>query len=190
MLASRGATITFTNSNGALLIAFLALFVTTVGSSFWRLVCFVTHTNLSTRTDQDAIYHQRQAILRNADTSLVGVQHLLRLAWSWRRKSHSMWLRLGPLIGISILLTIGFYVASIFSSQVSSRRGSNGFRIDAHITFLKLQPESKATYVVSFLSWSILNARYLQMALRCVKSNTYPALVPEVLRADGYRSPQ
>lgn len=114
----RGATVTLTNRDGALLTAFLALFVTFVGRSFWRIFCFVAHRTLSTSAAQDGLYHQTQAVLRNADESIAGLKYFVLLAWNWRKKSTRLWLRFIPLIGVATVVTIGFFVASVFSSQV------------------------------------------------------------------------
>lgn len=118
-MLGRGATLTLTKRNGGLLTAFLALFVTIVGRSFWRIFCFIVHARLSYKTAQDGLYHQRQAVLRNADASMGGLKSFIQLAWSWRKGSFQAWRRMTPLIGSTLILTIGFYVASVFSSQVS-----------------------------------------------------------------------
>lgn len=115
----RGVTLTLTKRDGGLLTALLALFVTVVGKSFWRLFCFAAHTFLSTNTPQDGLYHQRQAVLRNADGTLVGLRSLMQLAWRWRGRSPRLWIRIIPFICISAFLMSGFYIASLFSSQVS-----------------------------------------------------------------------
>lgn len=60
-----GLTITLTNQNGALLTAFLALFVTFTSTCFWRILSFTLHQHLSSSSAQDGLYHQRQSILRN-----------------------------------------------------------------------------------------------------------------------------
>ena len=118
----RGATLTLTKRDGGFLTAFIALFVTVVARSFWRLFCFVAHSSLSVSTSRDGLYHQTQAILRNADESIIGLKYLGQLAWHWRRKAQRPWYRIIPLLGTTIAITISFYIASIFSSQVRSTR--------------------------------------------------------------------
>jgi hypothetical protein len=82
-----GATVTLTQNNGGLLIAFVALFVGAAGKSFWKLLCFALHRLLSAPTvPQDGLYHQRQAILRNSETSLQGGCQLFKSMLAWKRK--------------------------------------------------------------------------------------------------------
>lgn len=90
-----------------------------VGKSCWRLFCFLAHTILSAPGGQGGLYHQRQAILRNSSESLTGLKLFAIMLWSWRKRPRRSQIRLPTLIGISGLLAVGFYVASIFSSQVS-----------------------------------------------------------------------
>ena len=118
-----GATLTLRHRDAGLLTAFLALFVAVVGRSCWRLFCFVAHSFFSAAlTPQDGLYHQRQAVLRNATTEVDGLEYFVKLAWHWRRKTGRLWLRIIPLISITALMITIFYIASIFSSQVCVRR--------------------------------------------------------------------
>jgi hypothetical protein len=69
-----GATLTMTRQQGDLLIAFTGFLIPFVASRFWRILCFILHLYYSTSKPEDAIYHQRQVILRNSsspDTGLV-----------------------------------------------------------------------------------------------------------------------
>ncbi|KAF2084695.1 hypothetical protein K490DRAFT_10084, partial [Saccharata proteae CBS 121410] len=119
-----GSTLTLTKLNGGLLTALLALFVTLAGSSFWRIACFVLHFILSSHEAQDGLYHQRQAILRNAANGTTGIFHLLQVNWAWRKKSNRASLRILPLALLSIAISIGFGLAGIFSSRVSTAMGN------------------------------------------------------------------
>ncbi|KAF2140483.1 uncharacterized protein K452DRAFT_309634 [Aplosporella prunicola CBS 121167] len=135
----QGATITLTKRDGGLLIAFLALFVTTTGASFWRLFCFVAHFALSNRSGpQDGLYHQMQAVLRNAATTTTGVIYFTQLLGSWRQHAQNPWKRVLPLLGFTALIMAVFSIASIFSSRISTATGNevlisspNCGRIDA-----------------------------------------------------------
>lgn len=118
-----GATLTLTHRNGALLTAFLAIFVTFVGTSFWRIASFIIHQLLSSEAPKDGLYHQTQAILRNSTTGNTGLTHFLRILWAWRRKVKRPFHRMMPLIGAAALSTAAFAVASIFSSRISSAIG-------------------------------------------------------------------
>ncbi|KAL9618487.1 MAG: hypothetical protein Q9160_006806 [Pyrenula sp. 1 TL-2023] len=119
-----GMTLTLTHRNGGFLIAFVTLFVTITGARFWSTVSFVCHTTLSRRDAQDAIYHQRQAILRNATSSGTSVWRLLRLAWAWRRHDKASLLqRISLPHFLSFITLTSFAVAGIFSSRVATSAG-------------------------------------------------------------------
>ncbi|KAF2029942.1 hypothetical protein EK21DRAFT_100849 [Setomelanomma holmii] len=117
-----GLTLTTTISDGGLLIAFIALFVAFAGTCFWTIVSFAIHQILSRQDPQQAVYHQRQAILRNSDTSVIAFWKLLRLSWSWRKQTRFSKRTLIPLV-ISAMTFGAFSVAGIFSSKVAVTRG-------------------------------------------------------------------
>ncbi|KAF2090371.1 hypothetical protein K490DRAFT_35524 [Saccharata proteae CBS 121410] len=120
----KGATITLTRRDGGLMIAFVALFVGIAGTCLWRITCFALHHILSSETAEDGLYHQRQAILRNAATGTNGLCGLLQLGWFWRGKARRSYRRILPLIGLTVFLVSAFAVAGIFSSQVSTSVGT------------------------------------------------------------------
>lgn len=117
----RGATITLTRQHGGFLVAFLAIYVGMVGKSFWRLGCFSLHLYFSNTTEQeDGLYHQRQAILRNSDTAQDGAWRLWTSMLAWRKRARRSIFRLLPLILAATLLSTAFGVASVFSSNVTT----------------------------------------------------------------------
>ena len=121
----RGATLTLTKRDGGLLLAFLALFVTIAGTCFWRIVCFVLHYKLSSESFKDGIYHQRQAILRNAANSTSGLWSLLQMNWVWRKHTQAQpYRRILPLIMFSVIIICVFILGSIFSSKISTSMGN------------------------------------------------------------------
>jgi hypothetical protein len=83
-----GATITMSQGNASLLIAFIALFVSFVGTRFFRLACFIAHRLYSKRSAQDGIYHQRQAILRNSDNAIGAIWSLGEVFWPNTTNDH------------------------------------------------------------------------------------------------------
>jgi hypothetical protein len=119
-----GLTLTTTLQNGGLLIAFLALFVTFTGTCFWSIVAFAAHQAQSRQGSQSAVYHQRQAILRNSGTSATACLKLSRLLWAWGKRSPASVTK-GTLFSLTMgLITFGaFAAAGIFSSRVASTRG-------------------------------------------------------------------
>lgn len=159
--AIKGATLTLTHRDGGLLTAFLALFVTFAGRSFWRLFCFIAHACLSAgATPQDGLYHQRQAILRNATTGFIGLQYFVQLGWGWRNKALKSWLRIIPLITVTALLVVSFYVAGIFSSQVRLPASVSSFLAVSYQDSTSLHRASKH-YIMWFTmsEVSLLNLR-------------------------------
>ena len=115
---TRGATLTLSHRDAGFLTAFLALFVSIAGRYFWRLFCFTVHSRLSTNNSQDGLYHQQQAVLRNAATDVTGLHLFLQLAWHWRNRSTKQWSRLLKVIIPTVFIIAAFNAASIFSSQV------------------------------------------------------------------------
>ncbi|KAF2429209.1 hypothetical protein EJ08DRAFT_661956 [Tothia fuscella] len=121
--AVRGATVTLNRRDGALLTAFLAIFVAFAGSRLWRIISFVLHTTHSRDSPQDAIYHQRQAVLRNSDGAGSASWNLLSIVFGWRETDHLVYLRLLPLVAVSFLLALAIALAGVFSSQISDSAG-------------------------------------------------------------------
>ncbi|KAH8722823.1 hypothetical protein GQ44DRAFT_569975, partial [Phaeosphaeriaceae sp. PMI808] len=138
-----GATLTTTRESGALLIAFLAIYVGATGKSFWRLLCLALHRYLSSNEPRDVLHHQRQAIIRNAETPESAMWYLLLLAKAWRKRANNPYRRLGFILILSIAISAAFGVAGVFSSRVttgtvsevlltgkSCRRPGSGGRLD------------------------------------------------------------
>ena len=119
----RGATLTMSRRNGGLLTAFLALLVGVAGTSFWRIGCFFVHRCYSSKVAADALYHQRQAILRNSYNSQSGLVTLLQICWAWRRITIASFWRFCPAIVFAIITFTGFTIASIFSSAIATSMG-------------------------------------------------------------------
>jgi len=120
----QGATITLSRQHGGFLIAFLALFVGLVGKSFWRIACFALHHYLSSANPEDGLYHQRQVILRNSMNGADGFYQLSRTLWAWKGRGNRAYLRLIPIIAAAAVLSLGFGLAGIFSSSISSFTGN------------------------------------------------------------------
>ena len=119
-----GSTLTLTRQDGDLLIAFVAFFVTFVGTRFWRICCVVFHLLYSSHSPQDGLYHQRQAIFRNASNAESGLVSFLQMAWAWKRSTRRMLLRMLAPVVITSCCVFGFIIASGFSSRVSTGTGN------------------------------------------------------------------
>ncbi|OCL08920.1 hypothetical protein AOQ84DRAFT_388517 [Glonium stellatum] len=120
----QGATLTLIRRDGNFLIAFLAIFVAATGQSFWRIGCFIFHRLLSSASPEDGLYHQRQAILRNANSAQDAAWRLLNVHRVWRKNGRRPFLRLFPIIAFALLVSGAFNIASIFSSRVTSDTGN------------------------------------------------------------------
>ncbi|KAF1977635.1 hypothetical protein BU23DRAFT_527175 [Bimuria novae-zelandiae CBS 107.79] len=115
----RGATFTTTKESGGLLIAFIALYVSTSGRSFWRVSCFLLHRLFSSHVPMDGLHHQRQVILRNADTAAQGMMTLI-YALKWRRKASRPFRRVLPVLVYAVIIFAAFTASGLFSSQITT----------------------------------------------------------------------
>jgi hypothetical protein len=117
----KGSTVTLSRANGGILVAFIAIFVATAGKSFWRILCLFFHCKFTKATPQDAIYHQRQAVLRNSETATFAFWQLIFMLTTWRRRNvQHLTRRVLPMAILAITVAAGFSVASIFSSQITT----------------------------------------------------------------------
>jgi hypothetical protein len=96
----------------------------TVGNCVWRIICLISHFLYSSSQSRDGLHHQRQAILRNASDPSAGVVSLSSLAWAWRNRSSHPYKRCLPLLVLAAICSVGFLVASAFSSLISSAVGN------------------------------------------------------------------
>jgi hypothetical protein len=78
------------------------------------------HPTKSSRKAQDGLYHQRQAVLRNAANAESGLLSVIELAWAWRRAATRPLLRLVSLFLLTICCVAGFTLASGYSSRIST----------------------------------------------------------------------
>ncbi|KAF2654687.1 hypothetical protein K491DRAFT_631528 [Lophiostoma macrostomum CBS 122681] len=117
-----GATLTLTQRDGGLLIAFIAIFVGGAGKSFWRIACFILHRMLSSPRPEDGIYHQTQAILRNSDTAQDAAWSLGQVIWAWRvpARFRKPFPRLFAIITLALVISVSFGVAGVFSSHITT----------------------------------------------------------------------
>lgn len=113
-----GATLTLKRGDANLLIAFIAFLIAFVATRFWRILCFCYHRAYSTSDLQDVVYHQRQAILRNASSPEHGLSLLLQLLWRGRRDKKG--LRPLPAVAAAAFCISIFTVAGGFSSRIST----------------------------------------------------------------------
>lgn len=150
-----GLTLTLERWDGNLLIAFLALFASFVGTSFWRIACCLLHNCFSVSTAQDRVYHQRQAILRNSYNSMSGVAGLIQTLFAWRNHGKRTYARLLPLLCFALCCLIIFGVAGTFSSKVSTSIGNDVLiRSNSNCGYIDLYQDFNFTNLVTgFFPW-------------------------------------
>lgn len=151
----RGCTLTLEQREANLLIAFTALFVTLVSVHIWKITCFALHALFSHPRRHDIIHHQSQAILRNYRDPGSAALALIRMAWAWRRihKTHKQL----PLLGLTLVISIGLSVATGFSSRIAR---------DDHEVLLRGDQCGQFHQVASDNRGAAAEADRLNMALR------------------------
>ena len=77
--AVSGSTITLTQRDGGLLTAFLGIFVTSSGATFWRILSFAIHQCRTKEGPKDGIHHQQQVILHNSSTATAAAWQMTQL---------------------------------------------------------------------------------------------------------------
>ena len=107
----RGVSLTLDRQSGAILIAFLALFITAAGRSFWKIVRHGLHIYFSSETSSDGVYHQRQAILRNSQLAEDAALTLIEARFSWRKRGERLDRRLMPVALLSAFVAVAFFLS-------------------------------------------------------------------------------
>ena len=130
-----GAHLTVTSTNGAVLVAFLALFVQYTGQQLWGILCFAWHQIRASKGRKNVLQYQQDVSLRNNVEPAQTLFYFAQIAWSWRhvRKQSAgwQWWRLvvfpiaAPLTYLILLIAAGILSSSIVetSSVDVLRRG-------------------------------------------------------------------
>lgn len=108
----RGATLTLDRRRGAFLIAFLALFVSTTGRSFWEITRYILHTTFSAEASSDGLHHQRQAILRNSVLPLDALFNIVWAACVWRKRTTNVNRKIIPTAIVATVVAAAFAISS------------------------------------------------------------------------------
>lgn len=164
-----GSTVTIPVYQGAFLIAFVALFVRWAGSHLFQIYCFVLHQWRSTSADQDGLYHQQQAVLRNGDRDAAVLWNLLKLNWFWKTQTHAVFRRCIPLIVIAVSHMIIFAVCGIFSSRVTTTADEVLVRSSRCGFFDDRVPTG--TYTAE--DWDLLDSQFVMTHFSLQKSYAY-----------------
>jgi len=115
-----GATLTVTSEQGAILVAFLAIFVSFAAQQLWGLICFFWHLSRARGQEKKILEHQQDLSLRNSETPLQASWYFIQIAWAWKsRLDRLSWWRFAVLPTVLPLLLSGVVlVAGILSSQI------------------------------------------------------------------------
>ncbi|KAF2120677.1 hypothetical protein BDV96DRAFT_272103 [Lophiotrema nucula] len=122
----KGAKITLTSTNGAILIAFLALFVQYVGQHLWEIACFAWHQSRSSQLPKLVLQYQQDIALRNNGPPAQTLLYFTRIAWAWRHTRKQIrgfrYFRIAvvpltlPFLFVALLVAAGILSSSIIDS--------------------------------------------------------------------------
>ncbi|KAI1738157.1 hypothetical protein F4680DRAFT_467639 [Xylaria scruposa] len=113
----QGSTLTLSQTQANLLVAFVALYVRFVLGRFWAICCMSLHIVFSSKTPQDGAYHQRQVALRNSSDPITVAPVLVQIWWRWRKRKSTT--KLLPFLAFIVLLWGFTAVASVFSANIA-----------------------------------------------------------------------
>ncbi|KAI1270412.1 hypothetical protein F5Y18DRAFT_421905 [Xylariaceae sp. FL1019] len=169
-----GATLTTTQQNGALLIAFTGFLIPFVASRFWKLLCIALHSSYSTLEPRNAVHHQRQVILRNSSSPDSALVSCIQMVMAWRRHKRIKDIRSVRLVIIYAAATISiFSLAGGLSSQISTSAGHEVLLLGTDCGL----PDASAGSVSSYYSWGTNGlsdvANYVQ---QCYSGNSSKTL--------------
>ncbi len=119
-----GSTLTLSDRDGALLIAFLAIFVSAAGGALWRIISYTIHQSRAKLAYQDGLHHQQQVIFRNASTPGGASWQLLQLLFHWWDYAKYPVLRVVPLAALAFVNLVLFALAGVFSAEVTKAAGN------------------------------------------------------------------
>lgn len=100
-----GVTLTLGQQSGAVLIAFIALYIGATGRSLWKIIRFALHIFSSKETAQDGVYHQRQATLRNTPLAHDAALGLLQIDFAWYKRAGDVHRRIIPTAWLAIMVS-------------------------------------------------------------------------------------
>ncbi|KAI0151846.1 hypothetical protein GGR57DRAFT_513817 [Xylariaceae sp. FL1272] len=169
-----GATLTTTQQNGALLIAFTGFLIPFVASRFWKLLCIALHSSYSTLDPQNAVHHQRQVILRNSSSPDSALVSCIQMIMAWHRLKWVQGIQGVRMIIIYAAVTITvFSVAGGLSAQISVSAGHEVLLLSTNCGV----PDSSTAVAGSYYAWATQGlsdvANYVQ---QCYSGNSSKTL--------------
>ncbi|KAF2837290.1 hypothetical protein M501DRAFT_197728 [Patellaria atrata CBS 101060] len=166
-----GSTVTISATHGSFLVAFLALFVRWSGAHLWGIICYILHQFRSTPEPRDGLYHQHQAVLRNAVSDSSALWYFSSTAFRWNGNTQGTLRRSLPLIVITISHMAIFAICGIFSSRVTTA-GEEMLVNSEHCGFIQ-GTTFRADNNYTAREWELLDAIYVSAHWSTQKTASY-----------------
>lgn len=176
-----GWTLTLTERDGNILIAFAALFLTLVSTRLWKIACLCLHRFYSTPHARDTLHHQRQVILRNSPSPHAGLLTFLDLARTAPKGSDVVYkkhrfLRIMPMVLLAIVFVAVFSVATYFLPSIADTMGDEVLLVPRNCGIIDYERVAKENYKLytgrglAHVSNQVANAD--NYAQQCYSNNT------------------
>lgn len=121
-----GSTVTLSARNGAILTAFIATFVTVIGTQLWKILCFIFHQSRVSQAPKDGLHHQHQNVFRNSSTPGEAAWSFMLQSWHWWGRARRAWMRSLPWAFFSMSYIVTFAALSVFgSSEITKAAGQD-----------------------------------------------------------------
>lgn len=153
-----GSTLTLSDRNGGLLIAFLAIFVSAAGGALWRIISYAIHQSRAKLAYQDGLHHQQQVIFRNASTPGSASWQLLQLLFQWWDNAKRPVLRVVPLAALALVNLFLFALAGVFSAEVTKAAGNEVLVRSPNCGTWAISPNSTLEQQAAFRSKTLLDS--------------------------------
>lgn len=108
-----------TTNHGNLLIAFIALFNSAVGSVTWSLIVYALHQYRAKNETGDGLSHQIQVLLRNSSQALAFARNTGAMGWQWHNRGPRVLRRITLLGCLGLLVPAMFAVSGIMASRIA-----------------------------------------------------------------------
>lgn len=147
-----GWTVTIPASSGALIVAALAVLVSTAGAAAWTIAAFALHQYRASPRPETGLSRTLQVILRNAGGSISSALEIVQVGHAWsgsvsHAKVKAYCLALWP-----FSINISFIVASIFVAKVAL----NAYEVNV----VRLQPTNCGLDGIATSNGSDMNYEY------------------------------
>jgi hypothetical protein len=94
------------------------MLVTTASLHLWEILTYILHQTRANTRAPDVFHLQQQAALRNSRGYMPTLLQVVKILWSWRKRSQRVYRRSSFLICLCTLYSIFFVFAGLFSSRI------------------------------------------------------------------------